>query len=137
MTSIRRYNGVSIFFSRGKGNIGVQLPDGFSVRWTEPISVPVLTSLIRDVSSSFSLPVSFHGDSLYSTFYYQPISLCSSFFKSLDIVGLNRSFPFMSFSFFQFRFSSHSFSYADIFIHNFNVTMDVFFSSCPSSSFLS
>ena len=63
-------------------------------------------------------------------FYFMNIPYCNELY-------LTNSFPFMSFSFFQFRFSSHSFSYTDIFIHNFNVTMDVFFSSCPSSSFLS
>ncbi|KAK8816734.1 hypothetical protein WA577_002133, partial [Blastocystis sp. JDR] len=105
----------------------MQLPDGLFVRWNKSMPTRTISMLIDDISSSFSLPVSFQPDSLHSGFYYQPLSLCSPFFKSLKRVGLNPSFPFLSFPFFQFSIS----------IHESTVWMDVFFSSCLSSPFLS
>lgn len=137
MERIRDYDGVSIVFSRGRGDVGMQLPDGLFVRWNKSMPTRTISMLIDDISSSFSLPVSFQPDSLHSGFYYQPLSLCSPFFKSLKRVGLNPSFPFLSFPFFQLCCLSGCASPIAISIHESTVLMDVFFSSFLSSPFLS
>lgn len=137
MERIRDCDGISIAFSRGRGDAGMQLPDGLFVRWNKSMSIRSISMLIDDISSSFSLPASFQRDSLHSGFYYQPISLCSPFFKSLKRVGLDPSFPFLSFPFFQFCFLSCCTLPLAISIHESSVLMDVFFSSCFSSPLLS
>lgn len=137
MERIRDYDSISVVFSRGRGDAGMQLPDGLFVRWNRSVSTRAISMLIDDISSSFSLPASFQQDSLHSGFYYQPLSLCSPFFKSLKRVGLSPSFPFLSFPFFQFCCLSCCTLPIAISIRESFVWMDVFFSSCFSSPRLS
>ena len=103
IADIRAYNGVTIAFSRGRGGGVHQLPEGLFIYWKDSLSLRSITSLVSALRDAFSVGSSFQESYYHHAFYYEPVTLCSSFFRSLHRIRVNTTIPFLSLSHFQMR----------------------------------